>query len=216
MIVNRIHDLLEPAGSSMAGQPRLIEPVSSSMAGQPRSVHFIFIPILFHSIEKRGLVGYINLVASFISFQIVFLTMKRDFQLKQVFNQFDEDQDGKLSPSELRRCVRLIGGELPLEEAEAVVQTLDSDGDGLLSLEDFVKLMEGEGEGEEEKMKELREAFKMYDIDGCGYITAKSLKRMLSRLGEKKSVDECKVMINQFDLNGDGVLSFDEFKVMML
>ena len=142
--------------------------------------------------------------------------MKRDFQLKQVFNQFDEDQDGKLSPSELRRCVRLIGGELPLEEAEAVVQTLDSDGDGLLSLEDFVKLMEGEGEGEEEKMKELREAFKMYDTDDCGYITAKSLKRMLSRLGEKKSVDECKVMINQFDLNGDGVLSFDEFKVMML
>ena len=29
-----------------------------------------------------------------------------------------------------------------------MVQTLDSDGDGLLSLEDFVKLMEGEGERE--------------------------------------------------------------------
>ena len=76
--------------------------------------------------------------------------MKRDFRLKRVFNQFDEDQDGKLSPLELRRCVRLIGGELPLEEAEVVVQTLDSDGDGLLSLEDFVKLMEGEGEGKGE------------------------------------------------------------------
>ena len=52
--------------------------------------------------------------------------------------QFDEDQDGKLSLLELRRCVRLIGDELPLEEAKVVVQTLDLDGDGLLSLEDFV------------------------------------------------------------------------------
>ena len=31
-----------------------------------------------------------------------------------------------------------------------MVQTLDSDSDGLLNLEDFVKLMEGEGEGEDE------------------------------------------------------------------
>ncbi|XP_034673208.1 putative calcium-binding protein CML19 [Vitis riparia] len=150
-------------------------------------------------------------------FQILCHKMKRDVQFEQVFNQFDEDHDGKLSPSELTRCVGLIGGELPLKEAEAVVQQLDSDGDGLLSLEDFIRLMEGEGgEGEEEKMNELREAFGMYDMDGCGFITPKSLKRMLSRLGQKKSVDECRVMINQFDLNGDGVLSFDEFKVMML
>ena len=97
--------------------------------------------------------------------------MKRDFRLKQVFNQFDEDQDDKLSPSELRRCVLLIGGELPLEEAEAVVQTLDSDDDRLLSLEDFVKLMEGE-----ENMKELREAFKMYDIDDNIYVAAVVIK----------------------------------------
>ena len=101
--------------------------------------------------------------------------MKRDFRLKQVFNQFDEDQDGKLSPSELGRCVRLIGCELPLEEAKAVVQTLDSDSDRLLSLEDFVKLMEGEGEGEE-KMKELREAFKMYDINDKIYVAAVVIK----------------------------------------
>ncbi|RVW62778.1 putative calcium-binding protein CML40 [Vitis vinifera] len=44
----------------------------------------------------------------------------------------------------------------------------------------------------------------------------RSLKRMLSRLGESRSVEECSVMIGQFDVNGDGVLSFDEFKLMML
>ena len=70
-------------------------------------------------------------------------------------------------------------------------------------------------EGEERKMEELREAFRMYEMEGSGCITPKSLKRMLSRLGESRSVEECSVMIREFDVNGDGVLSFDEFKLMM-
>lgn len=73
-----------------------------------------------------------------------------------------------------------------------------------------------EGGEEEEKVKDLKEAFKMYEMDGCGCITPKSLKRMLSRLGESKTIDDCTTMIAQFDLNGDGVLNFDEFRTMML
>ncbi|KAM1323443.1 hypothetical protein PS2_044338 [Malus domestica] len=114
---------------------------------------------------------------------------------------------------ELQQCVGAIGGELSLTEAEVAVEYLDSDGDGLLGLDDFVKFVDGGCD--EEKVCVLREAFKMYVMDGSGCITPKSLKRMLSRLGESKSVDECKNMIARFDLNGDGVLNFDEFKVMM-
>jgi calcium-binding protein CML len=56
----------------------------------------------------------------------------------------------------------------------------------------------------------------MYDSEKCGFITPKSLRRMLKKMGESKSIDECKAMIKHFDLNGDGLLSFDEFTVMML
>ncbi|RDY13437.1 putative calcium-binding protein CML19, partial [Mucuna pruriens] len=131
-----------------------------------------------------------------------------------VFNHFDENGDGKISPSELRQCVEAIGGELSLEEAEAVAKLLDSDRDGLVGLDDFVRFVE-EGE-EEEKVKDLREAFKMYEMEGCGCITPKSLKRMLGRLGECKNIDECQAMIARFDLDGDGVLSFDEFRINIL
>ena len=133
--------------------------------------------------------------------------------MNAIFKRFDEDGDGKLSPSELRRCLGTIGEELLMEEAQEVVESMDSDGDGLLGLEEFVGWMEREGE---DRKMELREAFRMYEMEGSGCITAKSLKRMLSRLGESRSVEECSVMIGQFDVNGDGVLSFDEFKLMML
>ncbi|XP_059311390.1 putative calcium-binding protein CML19 [Lycium ferocissimum] len=133
-------------------------------------------------------------------------------ELERVFTYFDEDGDGKVSPAELRRCMKAVGGELTAEEAEMAVRLSDSDGDGLLGLEDFTKLMEEE----RNKESELIGAFEMYEMEGSGgYITPKSLKRMLSRLGESTSIDKCKAMIRRFDLNGDGVLSFDEFKTMM-
>ncbi|RZB91454.1 Calcium-binding protein CML37 [Glycine soja] len=89
--------------------------------------------------------------------------------------------------------VRMMGGELPMKEAEMAIAALDSDGDGLLSLEDFIALMEAGGK--EQKLNDLKVAFDMYDTESCGFITPKSLKKMLKKMGESKSIDECKSMI---------------------
>jgi len=141
--------------------------------------------------------------------------MAKVSQYERVFNRFDENGDGKISPAELRQCVEAIGDEkLSAEDVEAAVAILDSDGDGLLGFDDFVKFVEGAKE--EEKVNDLKEAFKLYEMDGSGCITPRSLKRMLSRLGDSRSIDECQLMISKFDLDGDGKISFDEFKVMML
>ncbi|XP_057744811.1 putative calcium-binding protein CML19 [Arachis stenosperma] len=135
-------------------------------------------------------------------------------QFERVLGYFDEDGDGKISASELRSQLGKMSGEILLEEEmEMAIAALDSDGDGLLSLEDMMNLMEG-GE-EDEKLKDLKEAFEMYDTDRCGFITPKGLRRMLKKLGESMSVEECQVMISRFDLNGDGMLSFEEFRIMM-
>lgn len=90
------------------------------------------------------------------------------------------------------------------------VRSSDADGDGALGFDDFTKMMK---EGAEE---ELREAFQMYSAKSGSVITAKSLRRMLRRLGQTTvTADECKGMIGRFDVNGDGVLDFDEFRDMM-
>jgi calcium-binding protein CML len=115
----------------------------------------------------------------------------------------------------LRSCITTVGGQLSIEEAEAAVSFSDMDGDGLLGFQDFQCLMAGSA-SEEEKTEELRQAFGMYETEpGSGCITPTSLKRMLSRLGKSRSINDCKAMIRTFDLNGDGVLSFHEFSVMM-
>ncbi|KAJ0024738.1 hypothetical protein Pint_09134 [Pistacia integerrima] len=136
-------------------------------------------------------------------------------EIQTVFNYFDENGDGRISAAELQSCLRTVGGELSAAEAEAAVQSSDLDGDGHLDFYEFQKLMENGNANEEQKNSELREAFGMYVMEGSSYITPASLERMLSRLGESSSIDDCKAMIRVFDLNGDGVLSFDEFAVMM-
>ncbi|KAJ0978285.1 hypothetical protein J5N97_013759 [Dioscorea zingiberensis] len=130
-----------------------------------------------------------------------------------VFHQFDKDNNGKLSLAELQHCMRTtIGEEMSLQDAEVLVQSLDTDGDGLLDFHEFIKLLNME----EDEEKELKEAFGMYIVEDGGFITAKSLKRTLSRLGTSRDIEDCKAMISSFDLNGDGVLSFEEFKLMMM
>ncbi|KAM0923874.1 hypothetical protein ACQ4PT_005278 [Festuca glaucescens] len=138
-------------------------------------------------------------------------------ELKTLFASLDGDADGRISAAELRVCMRAtLGEDIPAEEAEALVATVDADGDGLLCEAEFLKLALHCDAEEEERTRGLKEAFGiMYEMEGEGCITPASLGQMLSRLGNERGVGECRAMICRFDLDGDGVLSFDEFKIMM-
>uniref|UniRef100_A0ACD5WL97 Uncharacterized protein n=1 Tax=Avena sativa TaxID=4498 RepID=A0ACD5WL97_AVESA len=138
-------------------------------------------------------------------------------ELRTLFSSLDKDGDGRISAAELQVCMRATLGEhVPAEEAEALVASVDADGDGLLCEAEFLKLaLYCDAEEEEERTRGLREAFAMYEMEGEGCITPASLGRMLGRLGNERGVGECRAMICRFDLDGDGVLSFDEFKIMM-
>lgn len=64
---------------------------------------------------------------------------------------------------------------------------------------------------------DLLKAFEVFDLNGDGHITCEELEAVLSRweLWGKSNGQNCKDMIRVFDENSDGVLDFEEFKVMM-
>ncbi|PAN48596.1 hypothetical protein PAHAL_9G393800 [Panicum hallii] len=142
-------------------------------------------------------------------------------ELGSLFAAFDKDADGRISAAELRLCMRAaLGEDVTAEDAEALVASVDADGDGLLDEGEFARLVRAEAadvkEEEQQRRRGLEAAFGMYAVEGEGRITPASLRRMLSRLGARREVDDCRAMIRRFDLDGDGVLSFDEFEIMMM
>lgn len=135
-------------------------------------------------------------------------------ELTEVFNHFDADGDGKISSVELRAVMRSLGEDLTDKELKAMIVEVDSDGDGFISLTDFVRLNTEILDGLDAE-SELMEAFRMFDVGSEGCITPKGLHEILTRLGEKSSLDDCHLMIKRVDFDGDGVVSFPEFKQMM-
>ena len=54
---------------------------------------------------------------------------------------FDRNQDGFISTEELQRVMNAIGMESTAEEAYEMIKEADIDGDGVISYEEFVKIM---------------------------------------------------------------------------
>jgi Ca2+-binding EF-hand superfamily protein len=78
-----------------------------------------------------------------------------------------------------------------------------------------------EEEAEEEEERDLREAFDVFDGNKDGLISAEELGTVLGSLGLRRAgagrpaVAECRDMIRLVDSDGDGMVSFEEFKRMM-
>ena len=60
--------------------------------------------------------------------------------------------------------------------------------------------------------KRLKQAFDVFDIDLSGFITTDELKRVMNL---KQEEDEWKRLIDEIDDNGDGEISFEEFRSLM-
>ena len=88
---------------------------------------------------------------------------------------------------------------------------LPSSGSGQLEFEEFLALcarflVEEDAEAMQE---ELREAFRLYDKEGNGYIKTSDLREILRALDDKLTDDELDEMITEIDTDGSGTVDFD-------
>ncbi|KAJ8900296.1 hypothetical protein K2173_024936 [Erythroxylum novogranatense] len=133
-------------------------------------------------------------------------------QLSQVFKVIDANGDGKISSHELSQLLSVFGYNKSeaTKVAEGMLREMDCDGDGFVDLNEFIDAVSG---GEEEY---LVDAFRTFDLDKNGLISARELQKVLSSLGsEDCSLRDCRLMIKGVDKDGDGFVDFKEFRSMM-
>jgi calmodulin len=82
-------------------------------------------------------------------------------------------------------------------------------GNGTIDFEEFQQMMLKRGGSQSDQDEELKEAFRVFDKDGNGYISRLELKQVMSSLGEKLSEEELDAMMKEADIDGDGQVNFE-------
>ncbi|XP_059406683.1 calcium-binding protein 7-like [Carassius carassius] len=67
----------------------------------------------------------------------------------------------------------------------------------------------------EDEVEEIREAFKVFDRDGNGFISKQELGVAMRSLGYMPNEVELEVIIQRLDMNGDGQVDFEEFVALL-
>lgn len=100
-----------------------------------------------------------------------------------------------------------------------MIEKIDVNGDGCVDVEEFGELYKSIMIQDEDEIgdEDMKEAFNVFDQNGDGFITVDELKTVLSSLGLKqgKTLEECRKMIMQVDVDGDGRVNYKEFRQMM-
>ncbi|PKC60368.1 calmodulin [Rhizophagus irregularis] len=123
-------------------------------------------------------------------------------EFKEAFSLFDKDNDGTITTKELGTVMRSLGQNPTEAELQDMINEVDADGNGTIDFPEFLTMM--------------AQAFKVFDKDGNGFISAAELRHVMTNLGEKLTDEEVDEMIREADVDGDGQINYEEFVKMMM
>jgi len=110
---------------------------------------------------------------AYIASQMLSKSKKED--LAKVFKSFDKNGDGRLSMEEVKQgYVEHYGKIISDEEVEKMFKAVDADNSGFIDYTEFVVAAMNESEMNSNDF--LQAAFKMFDKDGSGIISADEIK----------------------------------------
>jgi len=134
--------------------------------------------------------------------------------LRKVFLALDKNGDGTITLDELKEGLAKLP-DIKANEIQQIMNSIDTDKSGKIDYTEFLAAtMETNLYLKEEK---LFMAFKMFDKDGNGKISAQELKEVLgnAELYSEKDEKAWDDLIKEADLNGDGEIDYNEFLTMM-
>jgi len=134
-------------------------------------------------------------------------------ELKNTFSTLDKDNNGTLTANEIKDGMLRNKVEIPAD-IDDIIENLDTDGSGHIDYTEFIAATLTKKEYFVENA--MRVAFRTFDLNNDGLITKSELLQVLGEVGSSGIgfgvADE---MIRDADRNGDGAISFEEFREVL-
>jgi len=111
--------------------------------------------------------------------------------------------------------MRSLGQNPTNAELTDMINEVDKNGNGTIDFPEFLNMMARKMKDADSE-EQIKEAFKVFDKNGDGFISAAELRHVMTNLGEKLTDEEVDEMIREADISGDGQINYDEFVSMMM
>eukprot|EP00298_Acanthocystis_sp_HF-20_P016902 c21621_g3_i2.p1 GENE.c21621_g3_i2~~c21621_g3_i2.p1 ORF type:complete len:167 (-),score=68.94 c21621_g3_i2:20-469(-) len=143
------------------------------------------------------------------------LTEAEISEFKEAFSLFDKDGSSTISTKDLGTVMRSLGASPTEAEVQEMIKKVDTDGSGKVEFTDFLGLM-AQKLKEKDSEEDVVNAFRVFDKEGNGLVSAAELRHVLTNLGEKLTEEEVDTMLKEADIDADGNINYEQFtKVLM-
>jgi Ca2+-binding EF-hand superfamily protein len=136
---------------------------------------------------------------------------------RAAFNMFDIDGGGTIETHELKEVLTQLGEAPTDDDIREMIILVDENEDGVVDFDEFITLMRLRmGDSGEDAEQNLRDVFDIFDADKSGFIDRKEMGSLMKKLAQSLSEDEITAIMEEVDIDGDGEVSFEEFKNLMI
>ena len=135
-------------------------------------------------------------------------------EINEAFELLDSDKDEKIDYYELKVALRALGFKVTKDDIMRLFRSYDPQDTGSISKQDFIEISR-DMILKRDPMEELKNAFELFDTDQQGGISLANLRRIARELDIQPSEEDLRAMIDEFDSDGDGMVSLEDFMQIM-
>ena len=144
------------------------------------------------------------------------LTEYQIAEYKEAFQIFDKHGEGAISSKELGTIMRSLGLNPSDEDLKEIIDSFDNEKNyNLIDFNSFLIIM-AKRKNDIDKEEDLLDAFRVFDKENNGKISARELRYVMMSSGEDLNENDIEEMIREASTENDDFIDYYKFVKLML
>ena len=137
-------------------------------------------------------------------------------ELHEAFNIFDVESDGSIDSKQLIILMNSLKQYPSQKELEKILNEFNIDKNGQIYFNQFLKIMAKRLKNlKEDEDRYLKNLFSNLDRNNNGLISIHEIRYIVTHSSENISEKDIETIMKEADTDGDGLISFEEFMMIM-